>query len=77
MSRHRQDDFARGAEFLRAEQIGRGRYRYYAQQARRWYLLTRDQIIDMGRRLRIGQPDAYSLWCGDNPAPVIEEAPHE
>lgn len=29
------------------------------------YVLTRDEIVDLGRRLGACEPDAYSLWCAE------------
>lgn len=55
-------DLARGVERLRAVEI-EGEYRYFADETKLYYVVSDGAVTDLGRMLREGIADAYSLWC--------------
>lgn len=64
-------DLQRGIRHLDAERDGRGWYRYREIPGGPHYRVTGDDLRDLGRRLRRGEPDAYSLWCTETMAEVV------
>lgn len=47
------------------EEIRDCEYAYYADETGKWYLVTAEEVEDLGERLLSGERDAYSLWCAD------------
>ncbi len=70
-------DLQRALAHLAGYRVGPGSYAYVAtdEGERVEYTLHVDDWRDLGRRLREGEQDAYSLWCaatvpeGRRPAP--------
>ncbi len=58
-------DLQRALRHLDGYRVARGRYAYVAtdEGASTEYTLDSDDWRDLGRRLRTGESDAYSLWC--------------
>jgi len=56
------------ADYLQAEQIEDGRYRYFDHATREWWRVDADAMADLGERLDRGDRDAYSLWCAESSA---------
>ncbi len=59
-------DLQRALQYLDGHRCGRGRYAYEASDegSPRRYIVDAQDMRDLGARLRRGEPDAYSLWCG-------------
>lgn len=53
---------------LDALAMGDGRYMYRDDNTRQWYAVEVSELEDLGRRLKAGEPDAYSLWCAETSA---------
>ena len=51
-------------EFLSATLLDSGDYVYYADEGEGWFVAPVDEMKDLGRALKRGERDAYSLWCG-------------
>ncbi len=62
-----EQDVKRAAEYLTATPDG-DEWAYYAHETGRRYRVSEEDMADLGRRLREGQPDAYSLWCAETSA---------
>ena len=58
-------DLRQALEHLGAEPAGRGYYSYVSDEEGRPIRYTLDSADwrDLGRRLRLAEPDAYSRWC--------------
>ncbi len=58
-------DLQRALKHLNGYRVARGRYAYVAADEGQSieYTLDADDWRDLGRRLRTGEQDAYSLWC--------------
>jgi len=51
------------AEHLDAVKISEATWVYLPDEVATHYTVTSQDLTDLGRDLRTGQPDAYSLWC--------------
>lgn len=71
-------DLERAIRELDAVRYSRGRYAYEStdEGASRVYVADADAMRDLGRRLRCGQPDAYSLWCAETRSLSLITCPH-
>jgi hypothetical protein len=58
-------DLRRALQYLDGYRVAPARYAYVATDEGRQveYTLDADDWRDLGRRLRTGERDAYSLWC--------------
>lgn len=57
-------DLRRAIDHLGAERRGRAEWAYDEGNGDGViYIVGSDDMRDLGRRLRVGQGDAYSLWC--------------
>ena len=58
-------DLQRAVHYLSADPYGRGRWVYesWDEGSERRYVVDSVDMRDLGRRLRLGQSDAYSRWC--------------
>ena len=41
---------------------------YLAAETGRYYRVTTDEVLDLGRRSLAGESDVYSLWCSETTA---------
>ena len=64
LHRSRRDDGTLdAAQHLDAVEISEDTWVYVPDEVSTAYTVTSQDLADLGRDLRIGQPDAYSLWC--------------
>jgi len=56
-------DLALAIDHLGAVRVGRGEYAYRDDYMRRLYVSDSADLRDLGRKLRRGERDAYSVWC--------------
>jgi hypothetical protein len=47
------------------------RYHYYAEEVSQTFSVTLSELRLLGRMLRDGESDAYSLWCAATPSRVV------
>jgi hypothetical protein len=69
------ENFARGHERLGGEMVDTflDHYVYTADETQSCWLVTLDDVVELGASLGEGQPDAYSRWCADTCAMEVED----
>lgn len=75
LERDRDDDgllIDRAVALLGATSVAPGVWRYRDDATRATWEVTDEDLADLGLRLRRRQRDAYSLWCADRPATLVE-----
>lgn len=71
------DPIGAGITRLGAVDLGDEQYAYYADETRAWYLVSADDVRDLGARLLAGEQDAYSLWCAATIATEVRDTDHD
>jgi hypothetical protein len=52
-------------KYLHVSHCGNRRY-YYAEETSTYYWVNRKELIDLAKRLRRRDKDAYSFWCAES-----------
>ena len=63
-------DFIAGLEYLEGNLVD-DYVTYFDSPTRQLWRVDADDVAELGRRLRTGMTDAYSLWCAETDAEPV------